>query len=429
MKIVEQVDLNGNVIEGYDNSLSKKQIFEKLARYFSNVSFDNGLIVGEYENVRYSILIKNITYLGNPHPTYKKRIQIAGLQEFVNESNKRDYLPLLLGVYSFEDNLIFCDFKIDTYINKKSHNSSAHVYTDDLVCATKEGIFQKEDYFGNTITAFRYDYVNYFLKNKFSDYIISDFSEKEYGEQDYLAFDSYGNFIESPMISEPGITYVANNPKEVLEKIFNDFFSYEPKEWHGIKCYEEMIEDNYRNKFQPEWAGFYLEYEFEKYAKEHNFDVITYYAQDKKDNGIDLDLFFPTINSYGDLKAHSSTSKAVQGNDWKTVMNLLESKDFNNHLYYIVCEHDTCRDKDHKYEVTKFWNKAQNKENEMSYSNKMKNSVKLLKYYVLDINKENKCYLTKFRQGINSDGKLREPKIMIDSDDFDKFMIIEMKFN
>ena len=28
-----------------------------------------------------------------------------------------------------------------------------------------------------------------------------------------------------------------------------------------------MIKENYRNKFQPEWAGFYLEFEFEKYIK------------------------------------------------------------------------------------------------------------------------------------------------------------------
>jgi len=429
MKIVEQVDSNGIVVTGYDNSLSKSKIVEKLKLYFENISFLDDLIVGEYKNVRYSILIKNITYLGNPHPIFKKRIQISGLPEFYSKSLDNDLEPLLLGIYSYEDNLLFCDFKIDTYINKKSHNSSAHVYVDDLACATKEGIFQKEDCFGNTITVFRHDYVRYFLDDKFSKYNNEKLDDFDNNDINYLAFDSFGNYVQSPMISEPGITYVANSPKEVLEKIFNDFFSHEPKEWHGIKCYQEMIEDNYRNKYQPEWAGFYLEYEFEKYAKEHNFDVITYYAQDKKDDGIDLDLFFPTIKSYGDLKAHSSSSKAVQGNDWETVMNLLESKEYSNHLYYIVCEHDTVKDKDREYEVTKYWNNAQNKENVMSYSNKMKNSVKLIKYYVLDINKENQCYLTKFRQGINSDGKLREPKIMIDSDNFDKFMIIEMNFN
>ena len=86
MKIVEQVNKNGEIVSGYDTSLSPKEILGKLDTYFPNIRKENGLIIGLFNNVEYSILIKNITFLGNPHPLYKKRIQIAGLHEFYEVS-------------------------------------------------------------------------------------------------------------------------------------------------------------------------------------------------------------------------------------------------------------------------------------------------------------------------------------------------------
>jgi hypothetical protein len=55
----------------------------------------------------------------------------------------------------------------------------------------------------------------------------------------------------------------------------------------------------------------------------------------------------------------------------------------------------------------------------------MKNNVTLKKIYILDINKKNKNYLTIFRQGINSNGKPRAPKIMIDEKNLEHFIIFE----
>ena len=87
-----------------------------------------------------------------------------------------------------------------------------------------------------------------------------------------------------------------------------------------------------------------------------------------------------------------------------------------SHIYYIVCEHSTEKDSLHDYEVTKYWNTAQGKSNLMSYHKRMKNSVALKRVYILDINNSNKEYLSQFKQGINSNGKPREPKIMIEQD-------------
>ena len=47
---------------------------------------------------------------------------------------------------------------------------------------------------------------------------------------------------------------------------------------------------------------------------------------------------------------------------------------------------------------------------------------------ILDINSDNKEFLTMFKQGINSDGKPRNPKIMIEHDKLSKFVIAEGLF-
>lgn len=427
--IVEQVDLEGNIVDDYDTSISIQQLFSRIKEHFPKITkSESGMICGEYEGHKYSIRTKNITYLGNPHPHFKKRIQIPDdLQKFYKESLEKGMFPILLGVYTYNDNILFCDFNIEDFIYKKAHNSSAHVYVSDLVEATVDGIFQKIDYFGNKITVFRPDVVTIFLEDMFQNRGVNiDIVKKNNNCNDYVHVMYDIEEQNKDLVNERIVNYSAiNMPVEIKEHIFN-FFRNERKIWNGIECYKEMIKNNYRNKFQPEWAGFYLEYEFERYLLKNNLTNLITYAQDKKSGGIDLDLYFPTIQSYGDLKAHSDKSRGIQGNDWDTILNIINSKESNNHVYYIVCEHSTQKDSNHNYRVTQFWNQVQNKRNLMSYSSRMKYSIELKKMYILDINSENKEYLTMFKQGVNSNGKLRAPKIMIEQDNISHFIIAEL---
>ena len=55
----------------------------------------------------------------------------------------------------------------------------------------------------------------------------------------------------------------------------------------------------------------------------------------------------------------------------------------------------------------------------------MKNSVELTHAYIFDINRENKQFLKKFGQGVNSNGKPRKPKIMIEQDNYSDFLLEE----
>lgn len=423
-KIVEQINENGEIIQDVDTVLSKNEIYNCLDNHFPMIRKENDLIVGDKDGVKYSILVKNITYLGNPHPTYKKRIQITGLIDFYMKSIEQNCIPLLLGIYKYNDNIVYCDFNIRNYLYKKSNNSSAHIYTDDIINAVLHGIFQKEDSFKNIITVFRPNCIKYFLQDKFENTIkkedINSITSENYRYKHPCS--------RSLNIYENNVIYDTSDMQDILVSMFKNFFNQKTKKWNGIECYQLMIADNYKNKFQPEWAGFFLEFEFGKYIKRQKLEKFVKYNQDKTKNGIDLDLYFPFLNSFGDLKAHSSHSKAIQGNDWNTIFDILNSTQYNNHIYYIVCEHDTFKDKDYNYETTKFWNIQQGKDKIgklYSYKDKMKHHVELKKCYILDINNFNSQYLKKFKQGVNSNGKLREPKIMIEHDNLDKFILKE----
>lgn len=412
-KLVEQVNKDGQIVIDYDNVLSRNELLNLISVYFPNIHCDqDGMICGDYKGKRFSIRAKNITYLGHPHPHYKKRIQIStDLYDFYESSISKNRVPFLLGVYSYKDNIIFCDFNIEDYINKKAHNSSAHVFTDNLADATIDHYFEKVDYLGNRITAFSIKGVETFLRDK----LAVKYSTILQSETDSSIVGDLSHAVSTDF----------KLPKDIQKGIMN-FFNHIEKEWNGIDCYKMMVASNYRNKFQPEWPGFYLEYEFEKYLNRNNLLNLIHYAQDKKNGGIDLDLYFPTIGMFGDLKAHSKQSKGIQGNDQKTVLRLLEREN-HNHVYYIVCEHETEKDSDFGYVVTHYWNRIQNKSDLMSYSKRMKNSVRLTKAYILDINKNNMQFLSTYRQGLNSNGKPREPKIMIDHEKLSKFLVVSKK--
>lgn len=69
--IVEQIDHDGNTYMDVDISLSAKGLFEVLKTYFPDIRKDNGMITGNFKDRPYSIRVKNITYLGIPHPVFK----------------------------------------------------------------------------------------------------------------------------------------------------------------------------------------------------------------------------------------------------------------------------------------------------------------------------------------------------------------------
>lgn len=384
--LVEQISKDLSVVKDYDQSLSPKELRDVLLSVFPNSWIDGDYVYGKYDEITYCIYSKNITYLGTPHPLFKKRIQIGDkFKKLYYDNESKGIVTLLIGIYTYGETNVFVDFDTTKYCKGKAHNSSAHVYTIDLKNTQLFGVFQKTDARENIITGFTKDNVCKYLQSKLIGNI-----------------DLRLDFIQD----------------------FDNFFSNVNKDWYGISCYKEMIENDFPNKYQPEWSGFYFEFKIDEYIKSKSLQNHMIYSQNKKKGEIDLDMFFPQIGCYGDLKCHSNTTDGIQGNDLETINSVLE----NSSIYYIVCNHDTVKDSQRNYEVTKFWNTCLKKSNLLSYCNKMKNSVHLTSYRILEINKDNMKYLDVFRQGHNSNGQPREPKIKIKNCNINNFLIHEVLF-
>ena len=384
---VEQVNNKGEITNDFGEILSTNEIASIFKDTFPNIEYRDGKIYGDYHGNKYCITFKNISYLGIPHPIHKKRFQIPST--FVStykENNSKEIVSLLIGVYKYKDVILFCDFNVNNYINNKINNSSAHIYSIDLLNGFKMGFFKKKDIRGNDIVVFNEENINTYFDYKLNNNIESSF--------------------------------------EIFETA-DEFFTSVSKEWYGMDCYLEMIENHYHNSLQGEWTGSYLEYKFNEYLEKNNKTNVICFYQDKTKGGIDLDLFFPQIGMYGDLKAHSIDAGGIQGNDYETIMNLLDKQN----IYYIVCNHSTEKDKDHGFKVTEFWNKQLNKKDLKSYGNKMKYKVMVKSYYILEFNKYNKKYIDVYNQGKNSDGKPRRPKIYISNKNIPNFLVHVLDFD
>lgn len=379
MKKIEQI-IGDHIVTDFDERLTPLKIRDILKTDFNLLNKSNPYIcIVNQKEIK--LFVKQITYLGHPHLAFKKRIQISkGWQIGLREEN-----AYLIGIYKYKDTLLYTIFDKKNFITRITNNSSAHVSTFDLLNAKKKGIFTKQDIRGNVITCVRNDLINYVL---------------------------------SRIVAKESIL-----SQEIL--LFEDFKGTLNSFYHGIECYSELILKNYRNKFQPEWFGFYLEYKFENFLDENpNYKLICWYQSKKSKDDIDLDLNFNN-EFLGDLKTHSNETSAILGNDKTNIYKALKKY---GKLWYIVFNHNTFRDSDKDYEVTIFWNTQQNKDNLMSYSKKMKNSIELTDFMILEINEYNQKYLSNFNQGINSNKLPREPKIKIDRKMINNFLIYSSKF-
>ena len=379
MTKIEQID-KGNVILDYDEKLSVKDLYNILSE---NLEIENNKnpFICNIDGTKITLLVKRITYLGKKHKIFKKRIQISsGWQELLKDDN-----TFLLGIYKYKETIIFAHFDKENFIKRITNNSSAHISTFDLLKAYENGSFTKKDIRGNLITTIKQDKIKDFLKSLI---------KKE---------DTYS--------------------KEVL--LFEDFKRNLKQKYYGKECYEEMIKANYNQKFQPEWVGFFLEYKFQNFLNEDsNRKLICQYQSNKKKGTIDLDLNF-NDEYLGDLKTHSNDSGAILGNDTENVNKALE---LYGKLWYIVFNHDTEKDDKYDFEVTKFWNLTQDKENLMSYHTRMKNNITFTDFKILEINNYNKQHLSDFKQGRNSNTKARKPKTKIDNKNINNFLIYHSDF-
>ena len=409
----EQITVDKNLIIAQDQPLKQKEIYACLINTLGKehcklLSLEHGKCVLELmQNGKcIHILARSCTYLGNPHPIFKKRVQFPlWFNEYCKMTKEKN--PNIdvryMGVYHFEhkdygNNIIFIDFDKDTYLNKKGHNSSAHVYINDLYQSLIYGIFQKEDAFGNIITTIRQDKLPSFFENR-----------KEY----------FGNELFD------------------LFRKFNCGFSF--GQWlKALDVIKEMYSNNWRQWKQAEWAGWFLEYRFNKFTIENNItNKIKYVGCSlKKEGDFDFDLRFEDNDFYGDLKASDINKKETPGNDQQ---NLIECIMRYDKFWYVIYEHETIKDsEDLGYKTTQERNlfiksvDPSYDKDIMSYHQRMKSQVCFKKMSIIELNRMNyREALTDFNQGRQASGEARKPKFNINKRVLsnDNFVVFRYSYN
>lgn len=341
------------------------------------------------------LLTKAVTYLGNPHPIFKKRMQLPtwykDFAKLIKDSNFK-YEIYLLGVYHYKGNIIFVNFDKEKYLNRTMHNSSAHIYINDLFQAMKYGVFKKIDANGNKITTIR--------RNKIRGYLLGEFTSK------YNLFD--------------------------LFKQFNNGFSF--GEWlYALDIIKEMHENAWSKWQETEWAGWFLEYKFNKFTIDNNITSKMKYISQKKQGQLDFDIYFEEDNFYGDLKASDISKKETPANDKD---NLIECIYQHDRFWYIIYEHETIKDTDKNGEAAadrvryiKSIDSTFDKP-ETSYASRMKHSVKFMKMCIIELNRINfRNVLSDFNQGRQPNGDSRKVKFKINKNNIENFIVFRYTYN
>lgn len=351
------------------------------------------VLVYKKNDINFILLHKAVSYLGGngQHPIYKKRIQLSSwYKDFCLEIEKENlpYDVRFIGVYHYDGAIVFVDFLKSTYLKKKVHNSSAHIYINDLYQALTNGVFHKEDQYGNHLYAVR--------ANKFADYLIG----KEIGT----------NHIFS---------------------LFNQFnHEFDFGKWLSVlPAVKEMERANWSQWKQTEWPGWYLEYKFYNFTIEkHTAPIIIYTGiSNKAKDKFDFDIWFEQNQFYGDLKASDITKSSAPGNDQSTFIECINQY---GKFWYVIYEHETEKDSEaNNYENVRAYNKYMNKD-ELSYSSRLKTGVKFMKMTILELNRINfREALSTFNQGHQPDGSHRNPKFLIKKKDIDRFVVFRYKYS
>ena len=102
-----------------DQVLSPKKQRDALTYYLGEEQcsietiLEKKVFVYRKNGKKYILLHKAISYLGNPHPIFKKRIQMPGEWQTYCEKAKAidlDFDIRFIGIYHYQNNVIFADF-------------------------------------------------------------------------------------------------------------------------------------------------------------------------------------------------------------------------------------------------------------------------------------------------------------------------------
>lgn len=393
VKKSEQILPNTSLVIDYDQPLRSPK---DICKVFSNalgkeceiINYQNTktLYKYTYKGITHYFLSGSVTYLSEPHPIFKKRLQLKKwykefYREYKNEPNTQIHL---VGIYHYEGLVVFVEFRIEDYIERKLNSSAAHVYSNDIYQAVINGFFEKTDKNNNHITSV--------LSRNFKKYIDGDIEE---------------------------------NDVFALFKKFNDNFCFD--EWIDAK--QAILKMKHGNWYQwkgTEWPGWLLEYEIAEFVSRESCEEKMMYIGNIKDSSkLDFDLFFGQGNYYGDLKSSDISRSEAPGNDQETVLKAINRY---GRLWYVIYEHETVKDTDRNNEMAiermNLIGTPYTEGRKISYASRMKHSVKFKRMRIYELNRVNMNEaLTVFNQGHQPDGSARRPKFFINKQNIDNCIV------
>lgn len=389
--LVDQISAAGSLVKDLDTTLSRVERDQLLLDALPGATVDTyaGQRVIRFRDQ--VILTKQVTYLGIPHPVFKKRIQIPRPWLDVATRATLDGLTTrFLGIYHYAGVTLFVDFDPTTYILRAMNNSAAHVATNDLYQAYIDGTFTRIDANGNRRTTIRPD----LLKPYFLDEVVT----------------------ESPAV-------------DVFRRFSAELFA---RGWINVlDAVNEMHTAAWPDRFQPEWPGFYLEYRFDSFLRSHDLTDIVQFQKEKRVGQYDFDLVFPdghTIAYYGDLKSSDIVKSESPGNDAADVERCVRAY---GRFWYVIYEHSTDHARDHADRATIQWNRLRRSlgqvkadYDDLSYAKKLKENVLYNRMIILELNPANlEMVLGAFHQGRQRGGAERAVKVMIKKANIENFLI------
>lgn len=391
--VVDQVGPGGELLQDVDTTLSEREKNEILLAALPGArveTYAGARVVRFHDHV---ILKAQVTHLGHPWPAFKKRIQIPRPWLEVERQARQDGLVArFVGIYRYGSVTIFVDFDPRTYVLRAANNSAAHVATNDLHQAQTAGLFERVDRNGNHLTSVRHDCL--------ADYLTG--------------------------------TAVAVHPAVDAFRRFNDELL--DGEWlTALDASREMHAADWPDRFQNEWAGFYLEFRFDRFVRAESLTDVVEFQKEKRAGAYDYDLVIHSergADFFGDLKASSLTTSEAIGNDRDDLVRCLEER---GRFWYVIYEHDTVHGKTDEHAATIAWNEwrrqaghVQRKEySPLSYSSRFKAAVRFVRMHVLEVNAANApLVLGDYRQGRQPSGAAREPKVKILKKHIDNFLIL-----
>lgn len=342
-----------------------------------------------------ALLYKQITHLGIPWDSYKKRIQIPKRWLIAYEQlASRGLRARFLGIYVFGDTTVFVDFDPVHYLERKANNSAAHVSTNDLFQALKHGVFERTDKNFNRITSLGAD--------NLADYLL--------GHESREAVERFSVF------------------SALNRRLFQPDFLY------GLDAIKEMHKEGSPDKFQNEWVGFYLEHAFKRELDRGHYNVTM--QRQKVSGQLDFDLAWltphKTIDFLGDLKASDYLQRDALGNDAQSLNAAIER--FGK-FWYVIYEHETRYGRDYGDLATIEWNEWRRANghkqtkggfNPLSYQSKFKESARFIGMKILEVNEANKdLVLGEFHQGVQQSGTPRAMKVRIKKKQMDNFLVFQ----